>query len=288
LTSLNLASNNLVHVDLPDGWFAYEGELLKGRFFHPFFQWPDGVDTPPEGSKLVAAGIIAIAGAIPDMRAILSVNLLKNSIGVDQATDLMIILKEHPTLKSLCGNKGNETELDMSGKTDGAGDAIMLAAEIVDNGALSKLICGGDGTYSNASTGWKKIPFEPATLEVGMTEADFSNKGLGAGGAIIVSAWITHKDNGALSTLIFGGDTYNGTPLGGGNYEQITPVPATLGVGMTEVDFSNKNLGVGGAIIISVWLTHKHNGAMTSLNLASNDFGVEGAESIAAVLSKCT
>ena len=66
-------------------------------------------------------------------------NLLKNIIGVDQAKDLVIILKEHPTLKSLCGNKGNETELDMSGKMNGAADAIMLAAEVVDNGALSSL-----------------------------------------------------------------------------------------------------------------------------------------------------
>jgi hypothetical protein len=76
-----------------------------------------------------------LAPAIKDNGAILSVNLLKNSIGVDQAKDLVIILKEHPTLKSLCGNKGNETELDMSGKMGGAEDAIMLAAEVVDNGA---------------------------------------------------------------------------------------------------------------------------------------------------------
>jgi hypothetical protein len=75
----------------------------------------------------------------PDNRAILSVNLLKNGIGVEQARALVIILKEHPTLKSLCGNSGDETELDMSVKMRGAGDAIMLAAEIVDNGALSIL-----------------------------------------------------------------------------------------------------------------------------------------------------
>jgi hypothetical protein len=67
------------------------------------------------------------------------VNLLKNCIGVDQAKDYVIILKEHPTLKSLCGNKGNETELDMSGRMDGAEDAIMLAAEVVDNGAMTSL-----------------------------------------------------------------------------------------------------------------------------------------------------
>jgi hypothetical protein len=57
---------------------------------------------------------------------------------------------------------------------------------------------------------------------------------------------------------------------------------------MTEVDFSHKNLGARGAIIISAWLTHKDNGAMTSLNLASNNLCVEGAKIIAACLLKCT
>jgi hypothetical protein len=71
--------------------------------------------------------------------AISSVNLLKNRIGSDQAKALVSMLKEHPTLKSLCGNRGDETELDMSGKMDGAGDAIMLVAEVIDNGALSAL-----------------------------------------------------------------------------------------------------------------------------------------------------
>jgi hypothetical protein len=52
---------------------------------------------------------------------------------------LASILKEHPTLKSLCGNKGDEIELDMSGRRMGASGAIMLAAEIVDNRVLSSL-----------------------------------------------------------------------------------------------------------------------------------------------------
>jgi hypothetical protein len=85
------------------------------------------------------SGVIALADVIPDMRAISSVNLLKNEIGIDQAKALASMLKEHSTLKSLCGNKGDKTELDMSGKGMDAGDAIMLAAEIVDNGALTAL-----------------------------------------------------------------------------------------------------------------------------------------------------
>jgi hypothetical protein len=110
-------------------------------------------------NKNLGVGGAIIVGAwisYKDNGAILSVNLLKNGIGVDQAKDLVIILKEHPTLKSLCGNKGNETELDMSGKMDGAEDAIMLAAEVVDNGALSSLNLSSNqltGSYGNDMTG---------------------------------------------------------------------------------------------------------------------------------------
>jgi hypothetical protein len=88
------------------------------------------------GQNLGAGDAVLIANDISDMRAISSVNLLKNGIGPDQAAALVSILKEHPTLKSLCGNRGDETTLDMRGKINGADDVIMLAAEIVDNGAL--------------------------------------------------------------------------------------------------------------------------------------------------------
>ena len=83
-----------------------------------------------------------LADGIKDNGALSSVNVLFNNIGTEQAQALANILKEHPTLKSLCGNKGNETELDMSGepyKRLGAEGAIMLAPEIIDNGAMTSL-----------------------------------------------------------------------------------------------------------------------------------------------------
>jgi hypothetical protein len=79
------------------------------------------------------------------------VNLLKNGIGVEQARALVIILKEHSTLKSLCGNNGDETELNMSGKMNGAEDAIMLAAEIIDNGALTSLNVSSNNLYARGA-----------------------------------------------------------------------------------------------------------------------------------------
>jgi hypothetical protein len=102
------------------------------------------------------------------------VNLLLNDIGIDQAKDLMIILKDHPTLKTLCGIKGDETELDMSGKMRGAGDAIMLVPDIIDNGALTKLTFGDQ---------------QVVTMTTEMTEADFSGK-LRAYEAQIVAAFL--------------------------------------------------------------------------------------------------
>jgi hypothetical protein len=111
--------------------------------------------------------------------AISSVNLLKNDIGVAQAKNLVSILKEHRTLKSLCGNKGNETELNMSGKMDGTGDATMLVPEIIDNGAMSKFTFSGGRSDS-----------KPVTMETSMVEADFHEKGLGASGAIMVAAFL--------------------------------------------------------------------------------------------------
>jgi hypothetical protein len=89
------------------------------------------------------------------------------------------------------------------------------------------------------------------------------------------------KDMGALTKLIFGGD---GKVVNKEGTAMVPVLPATLEVGMTEADFRNKDLGVGGAIIISAWLIHKDMGAMTSLNLASNMIGSEGAKHVAEAL----
>ena len=91
--------------------------------------------------------------------------------------------------------------------------------------ALEKLIFGGD-SYRDKQ-GFKPAP-EPATLEVGMTEADLTNMNLGAAGAIIVGAWITHKDNGALTSLNISNNkltwgTYKGSgnPTSASSYETV-------------------------------------------------------------------
>jgi hypothetical protein len=90
---------------------------------------------------------------------------------------------------------------------------------------------------------------------------------------------------GALLKLIFSG----GVPKYSDGSGWIEGDVASLEAGATAVNFSDKKLGVPGAVIIAAWLSSKKDkGAMTSLSLASNGLGVEGAKIIAAVLPKCT
>eukprot|EP00935_MAST-01C_sp_MAST-1C-sp1_P001866 g1866.t1 len=90
-------------------------------------------------NELRAAGAKHVAEAIKVNGTLVSVNLLSNGIDAENAQNLADILKEHPTLTSLCGHKGDETELDMSSKKLGSAEAIMLAPEIAANGVLTRL-----------------------------------------------------------------------------------------------------------------------------------------------------
>jgi hypothetical protein len=217
------------------------------------------------------------------------VNLLLNNIGVEQAQSLAIILKEHPTLKSLCGNNGDETELDMSGKMEGAEDAIMLVPEIAGNRAISTLIFGDapdEDSDSNSEEGDTK-EWEPAVLEVGMTQAAFSNKNLGVGGAIIISAWILHKDKGALLHL----------DVSSNNIGELVYVnqgwTRGLNTAQTALEYKHTDGRVQaeepakeakGAIAVAIAI--KHMGALTKFDISSNDIRAEGGLALAAGL-KC-
>ena len=58
--------------------------------------------------------------------AMIKINLLKNSIGTDQAEAFGGILASHPTLKSLCGLDSDATEADFSNQGLESDDAILI------------------------------------------------------------------------------------------------------------------------------------------------------------------
>jgi hypothetical protein len=85
------------------------------------------------------SAVIALADAIPDMGAISSVNLLKNAIPVEQAQELVKTMQSKEKLTTLCGLSRNEVTLDFSNQGLGDGDAVLIANDISDMGALIKL-----------------------------------------------------------------------------------------------------------------------------------------------------
>jgi hypothetical protein len=65
------------------------------------------------------------------------VDLLKNDIPVEQAQELVRIMQSKEKLTTLCGLSGDEATFDFSNQGLGPGDAVFIANDISDMGALS-------------------------------------------------------------------------------------------------------------------------------------------------------
>ena len=108
-----------------------------------------------------------------------------------------------------------------------------------DNGALSKFTWSGDTQWKATDGKWKDSL--PVILDTTMADADFSRKGLGTSGAIILAAFIGSKffqDNGAMSIL----------------------------------NVSNNHIGAEGvkALAFFVWEMSKGNGALSKLDIQNS------------------
>jgi hypothetical protein len=123
-------------------------------------------------------GIEAVVSML-DNGALSVANVMGNTIGKEQLAKLQEIMRSKPNLQSLCGIADGATEADLSGLGMDADDAIILASELPDKGAMS--VFTFDGGYMNS---------KPVTIKTSMTEADFSGKNLGGPGAIMLSAFL--------------------------------------------------------------------------------------------------
>jgi Ran GTPase-activating protein (RanGAP) involved in mRNA processing and transport len=153
-------------------------------------------NTAPEFAKALSVGL-------SDNTSLSSVNILFNFIGTEQAQNLASVLKEHPTLKSLCGNTGNETKLDMSGnryKEMDAADATMLTPEIIENSAILSLHVGQNSIPNKemrrimaiaASKERMEILCEVPVKDKNPTALDISGKKLGFEGALVLAEYLT-------------------------------------------------------------------------------------------------
>jgi hypothetical protein len=114
----------------------------------------------PEGPKV-------IADAIRDMRALTSLDMSNSQLVGQKGTGAF------ETKRDYWGETQVEImEPDISG-------VVTLANAIKDMRGISQFTFSGDGRGST-----------PVTMEISMTEADFSAKGLGISGAIMVVAFL--------------------------------------------------------------------------------------------------
>ena len=91
------------------------------------------------GRNLCGYGAIMLAPEIEKNQNLVSINILNNRIGVQQMQAMLTISKRHAALTSLCGNKGDETEMNLSKKMHGSEDALLVAREIVKHPRLRSL-----------------------------------------------------------------------------------------------------------------------------------------------------
>jgi Ran GTPase-activating protein (RanGAP) involved in mRNA processing and transport len=269
MTTLNLSSNKFV----PE-WAPNDPKNLKyGEYF-------DGSKFRSKEERF--AGITALANAIIDMGAILSVNLLKNDIPLEQAKVLANILKDHPTLKSLCGNNGDETELDMSGMKIGAEGASMLAPEIAGNRALTSLNLATNSLYAEGT----KLLAEVLKGNKIMTELNISSNAMTHGGMSgLVALADAIPDMGALTLLDISDNVLGAT---GG---------AALAAGLkgnqviTELNIASNYLGLqpGGTSdmsgVIALTDAMKDMGAISIVNLRENS--IQFSNELCATLLRC-
>ena len=169
------------------------------------------------------------------------------------------------------------TSTDLSG-------VVAIRNAVPTMWALAKLVFGGNAYYDRVQR--KDVTPEPAVLEVGMTEADLGNKDLTVQGALLVGAWVAHKDNGALLTRLNLCQNRLLTKEGGailGDMLKATPTLEELdvsgsGEGMYDFERDREGFAAGLAAGISA------NGTLTSLDLSRDDLRAEGAKHLAEAL----
>jgi hypothetical protein len=133
-----------------------------------------------------------------------SANLLGNCIPVEQAQELVKIMQAKEKLTTLCGLSKEETELDFSDQNLGAGDAVLIANDISDMGAMTSLDMSKNGllTKEGGEILGKMLKTNSVLKDLNVSLSGWGVPGSkqdGPGFAQKLAVGI--KDNGALSSL---------------------------------------------------------------------------------------
>jgi hypothetical protein len=171
MTSLNLANNHIEEEDIisPPRQGLQKGDIVDGKTVTTIY-----VRHYNNGNIRVTdfSGILAVAKAIKDMRALTKFDISSNDIRAEGGKALAAGLQGNQAITEL-----NISYNDLAGQDTDTSGIIAIANAIPDMGAMSSFTFSGD--YQT----------NPVTMDISMTEADFSGKGLGLSGAIMLSAF---------------------------------------------------------------------------------------------------
>jgi Leucine-rich repeat (LRR) protein len=278
LTTLDISNNDIGQLVLPEGWSIDYLYTLSYKYKHT-----DGRKqaTAPEGSRIRAEGIVALASAIPDMGA-LSVLSLKSCLFAGGGKALAAGLKGNQGITELDISENYLGLMHLSSLDADASGIAAIADAILDMRALT-ILNMSKNNMKGAESG--KALGDALAKNTVLKELDLSGQPKTSQllacpnmDVAFVKAFAPGlSDNGALLKLIFGGDTYQAKNTAGGDFVDVNPEPATLEVGMTSADFSNKHIGAGGAMIVAAWISHKDKGTMLVLSLKENGLGTTEA-----------
>jgi hypothetical protein len=257
-----LADNGLGALVVPEGWQQTDDDewiYLDGSIVNENPGKPEG--------------IIALANAIPDMRALLVLSLKGNNLRADGGKALAEGLKSNEVVTEL-NIAGNYLGLDSRGGTDTSGVGA-LANVIPDMGALTSLNLASNNLGAPLlPAGWTHHPGNRASYRFQHTDGSHQEavpEGTSYPGAIFIADAI--KDARALTSLHVGS---NGIPekemreimaiaMRVDNIEILCQVPFKDKT-ITELDLSGENLGTEGALVVAEYL----DGALTQLDISDN------------------
>jgi Ran GTPase-activating protein (RanGAP) involved in mRNA processing and transport len=155
LTVLNLASNNLGARVLPEGWSKGSGKHdAHGSFWYRHANGTEQKTHPGEKPE----GVIALANAIPDMRAMTKFDISSNNIRAEGCEALAAGLKGNQVITEL---NISSNRLGLQHYSGGSSGVLAIADAISGMGALTKLTFGDR---------------QVVTMTTKMTEANFGGK----------------------------------------------------------------------------------------------------------------
>eukprot|EP00808_Paulinella_micropora_P023617 g11890.t1 len=228
-----------------------------------------GNNIGPEGAK-------AIADMLKENKTVIELRMGTNKIGPAGAEAIANMLKVNQSIERIyiqgdwipvaSFRDGKTTDMDLSGKSYGDLDAIVIASLLTVNNTLVKFDIRGNKIGPAGAAAIANMLKE--NKECKLAKIDISWNEIGAEGALHIAKAL--EVNQSIERIYIQGDWI--------------PVASFRDGKTTDMDLSGKSYGDLDAIVIASLLTENKECKLEVLDISSNSIGAEGARHIAKAL----